>query len=276
MFVIYLLIQIQIDPLWGIFYICIIIIIVFFIINSRKDSIGEQNKFKAKMKEHERLYQEKKSSQNSKKKTKTKVLKDKPNKFRWTTNIDKTKLPKSDVTWDTLDLETRKKLEKTTYFIDDDGSLNTTKGLGSDIDTKFLDKLELGNPPIIDEIIFDPNTYSEIFNSKCPAFSNVNEGAWYLKEGDKDFIYRVLVTNHLAEMNISRFLELNDFRQIRKDKNLPNKTSWKGKGIKMDLWVIQASQIHDDPSKFGNKYVSTTHFLPSEREELYVIVISGV
>ena len=92
----------------------IISVVAFKIYKRRKANIKEEKKFKARMKKHERLYREKKSK-----------------KISLTTKFDKTQLPKSDFTMDSLDPKTRKKVEKMSYFIDDDGSLATNKGIGS-------------------------------------------------------------------------------------------------------------------------------------------------
>ena len=43
----------------------------------------------------------------------------------------------------------------------------------------------------------------------------------------------------------------------------------------MDIWIIDTSQIHNDPSKFGKEYLYQVKLYPAERGKLYVIVISG-
>jgi len=160
---------------------------------------------------------------------------------------------KKGISLDTLFPELKFRVEESNkvFHLNEDGSLDTSKGAGATINLQFLNYIN--GIDVEKEIIVDLKTSDYIFSSKCPAFSNVNESNWYLKDSTETFIYRVF-TENLVHQCLNRITALNNIDYKNTILNRPTEHAWKGNGFIIEFYALDPSTINDSPSHFGPLY----------------------
>jgi antitoxin component YwqK of YwqJK toxin-antitoxin module len=191
------------------------------------------------------------------------------------TDVVELRKNKKGIPLDTLVPELKFRVEESNriFHLNEDGSLDTSKGAGARINLQFLKNIKG-----IDgekELIVDLKTFGYIFSSKCPAFSNVNESNWYLKDSVETFIYRVF-TENLVHLCLNRIIALNNIDYENTIPNRPTEHAWKGNGFIIEFYALSPSTINDSPSHFGPLYNAEIEKNNSDGTLAVILITEGI